>query len=481
MYEYTFEGIKIMKETNDIVATKKIKIYCEDVSFYNQLNDYRHKCFIYHNKLMSNLYSAHSKTMEDLNKLPLLSELRTQLDDIETSIYELSDNSDKPKLKDLNKQSNKLTREYKTMYSSEYDSVLKEHLNIGYKNGKRKSIANYAYTLADDLMGDVSSYIRAGMSNLAYKSFMASKKNGLFKGQHSLRTAKLKSMNVPFMKPNDHTITLEDNEYICNLGKWCNKFKLITGFKKGGHFVKDILDNIIAEEYQMCDSYFKKNDNYWYLYLVFKKPVEHHTLNTDKVMGIDLGITRPISYAIQDINTDKVYTNFIGDKSRIANTIKLFQNKRRDAQSSCVLAKSGKGRTRKLKYVDNLKNKQSAYFNNFNHVLAKQTIEVAKQNKCKYINVEDLSNIGKDQSNNMVLRNWKYADLIDKLSYKASKHGIIVRKINPAYTSQRCSKCDTVSKDNRLSQESFKCVSCGFSENADINASINILRSDDFC
>jgi putative transposase len=48
--------------------------------------------------------------------------------------------------------------------------------------------------------------------------------------------------------------------------------------------------------------------------------------------------------------------------------------------------------------------------------------------------------------------------------------------VNPAYTSQRCSSCDHVAKDNRHEQR-FSCVNCGFTEHADVNAARNILRA----
>lgn len=51
-----------------------------------------------------------------------------------------------------------------------------------------------------------------------------------------------------------------------------------------------------------------------------------------------------------------------------------------------------------------------------------------------------------------------------------------VSLINPAYTSQQCSNCNHVSKDNRKTQERFSCVKCGHTLNADYNASINILN-----
>lgn len=63
-----------------------------------------------------------------------------------------------------------------------------------------------------------------------------------------------------------------------------------------------------------------------------------------------------------------------------------------------------------------------------------------------------------------------------QLDYKTARHGSILTLVNPAYTSQTCSSCRHVSKDNRKTQAVFACVECGFSENADLNAAKNILN-----
>ncbi len=57
------------------------------------------------------------------------------------------------------------------------------------------------------------------------------------------------------------------------------------------------------------------------------------------------------------------------------------------------------------------------------------------------------------------------------LDYKAGA----VKRINPAYTSQTCSRCGNVNKENRRTQANFNCMACGFKANADHNAAINIL------
>ena len=49
-----------------------------------------------------------------------------------------------------------------------------------------------------------------------------------------------------------------------------------------------------------------------------------------------------------------------------------------------------------------------------------------------------------------------------------------VEKVNPAFTSQRCSACGHLAPESRESQALFCCVACAYTENADVNAAKNI-------
>ena len=69
-----------------------------------------------------------------------------------------------------------------------------------------------------------------------------------------------------------------------------------------------------------------------------------------------------------------------------------------------------------------------------------------------------------------------WARLIAMITYKAEGAGRRVIAVDPAYTSQRCSTCDHVARENRHEQR-FSCVACGFTEHADVNAARNILRA----
>ena len=44
---------------------------------------------------------------------------------------------------------------------------------------------------------------------------------------------------------------------------------------------------------------------------------------------------------------------------------------------------------------------------------------------------------------------WSFYDLEQKLAYKAAMNGSMVKKFDPAYTSQRCPKCGNINKTAR--------------------------------
>jgi len=62
-----------------------------------------------------------------------------------------------------------------------------------------------------------------------------------------------------------------------------------------------------------------------------------------------------------------------------------------------------------------------------------------------------------------------------QLSYKLDWKGGKLILIDPKNTSLKCRICGHIGEENRLNQAEFECVRCGHAENADLNASINIL------
>ena len=102
------------------------------------------------------------------------------------------------------------------------------------------------------------------------------------------------------------------------------------------------------------------------------------------------------------------------------------------------------------------------------------------QESCKGYDSSHLWRGGYSLPLNPIFRKWSFAELRSIVEYKAAAIGKKVVAIDPRYTSRTCSKCGFQKKENR-NGKTFKCKSCGFQIDADLNASRNIAtfsRSD---
>ena len=72
---------------------------------------------------------------------------------------------------------------------------------------------------------------------------------------------------------------------------------------------------------------------------------------------------------------------------------------------------------------------------------------------------------------NRIIGNFGKSIVKAKLNDLSEKYNVTIEEVNPAYTSQTCSSCDYVAKENRRSQAVFICACCGLKLHADINAS----------
>lgn len=112
-----------------------------------------------------------------------------------------------------------------------------------------------------------------------------------------------------------------------------------------------------------------------------------------------------------------------------------------------------------------------------NHIISKSIIEEAIKSDAKIIVLEDLTNIRKRIKGNKRIRSrlhrWAWYELQQFVEYKAQANGINVVYVNPAYSSQVCSKCDCLGFRHK---HLFKCSNCGSYQHSDCNAAINLLK-----
>ncbi|MDN5337916.1 MAG: putative transposase [Thermotogaceae bacterium] len=77
---------------------------------------------------------------------------------------------------------------------------------------------------------------------------------------------------------------------------------------------------------------------------------------------------------------------------------------------------------------------------------------------------------------NRIIQNFGKGVFKQKLNTLKEEYGIQIIEVNPAYTSQECSSCGYVYKNNRKDTNTFECKACGKKINAQVNGARNILR-----
>ncbi len=109
--------------------------------------------------------------------------------------------------------------------------------------------------------------------------------------------------------------------------------------------------------------------------------------------------------------------------------------------------------------------------NNFSHQLSRRLV-----NQFGVIAVEDIKSSRMLHNHCLAksISDAAWSDFFNKLMYKAEWAGRQFVKVNPAYTSQDCSRCghrQLLSLSDRI----YNCPCCGLSMDRDMNASLNIL------
>lgn len=219
-----------------------------------------------------------------------------------------------------------------------------------------------------------------------------------------------------------------------------------------------------------------KAGRYYVSILVEEQEQERPVLNNFGI-GIDLGVK---DFAI--CSNGKVYKN-INKSSRIRKLEKKLKREQRSLSrkyESCKKFNNDpKGDTtrqniqkQKLmvqKLYQRLDNIRTNYINNVISELVKT--------KPMWITIEDLNVSGmmKNKHLSKAIAQQKFFGFRTKLLAKCKEYGIELRIVNRFYPSSKtCHCCGCVKSDLKLSDRIYHCDECGYTEDRDYNASLNL-------
>jgi IS605 OrfB family transposase len=338
------------------------------------------------------------------------------------------------------------------------------------------SVRGLAYDITKKY--EISSFVRAGLSDVINKTLTKNKKD-ILTNRVSIPSFIKTKMPVYFVWGSIRCYKKDEN-YHFDLTKNLT-FKLHFGRDRSNN--KSIVDKVLSGEYKGCDSSITIEDKKMFLNLVFKfEPKEVITKNDDVVLGIDLGINRPITMARSDLG----YVQQIEIGQNMLNTRLQFQKRRKELSRSLKFAKGGHGRNDKMKKLDNIRNKEHNYIKTMNHKITKLVIDYCKTEGISKIKMEDLTGITKD-TNEYFLKSWPYYQIQQLISYKGAECGISVEFVVAKDTSKTCHCCGVVQDHARdkddVSKYTCMMVECdlfGKTQDADVNASKNIAKKESF-
>ena len=215
-----------------------------------------------------------------------------------------------------------------------------------------------------------------------------------------------------------------------------------------------------------------KDSNHYFHLSVEKEVPEKELEETSNYMGVDLGM----NYLAVASTTEKNCKFFAG--GHIKDIRNQYKSMRKRLQS--------KGTLSARKMIKHLSDKEKRLMRDVNHRISKEIVKFAIENKVLLIGLEDLKGIRENKVRKVRKdkryhqSSWSYRQLQDFITYKAKEAGIQVHFVDPAHTSQECNRCNHVSNNNR-NRLKFICQKCGYENNADLNASMNIeKRTRDF-
>ena len=185
----------------------------------------------------------------------------------------------------------------------------------------------------------------------------------------------------------------------------------------------------------------------------------------EEFIGVDFG-----RKDIAVTSEGKIYSS-----EKLNKTRNIFFKVRKSVQTKADNSKRSTKRNCH-RVIKRLSGREQRFATNINHTISKQIVQDAKLLN-KGIAIEDLSGIRESatvrKKQKREHHSWAFFQLRQFLTYKSLMNGIPLVVVQPQYTSKTCNNCKRIG--NRQGKD-FKCKNCGYTNDADKNASLNISQ-----
>ena len=211
----------------------------------------------------------------------------------------------------------------------------------------------------------------------------------------------------------------------------------------------------------------RRKDGKWFLLVTVDLPDGAKPPTTD-FLGVDLGV--------ENLAADSDGQRYSG--AHVEACRMRHHTLRRSLQKAAAGRKRRglrpKNIRRKLKFLAGC---EARFRKDVNHVISKALVAKAKDTG-RGVALEDLQGIRNRtrfrKQQRAKMGGWAFHQLRAFIEYKARQAGVELIVVDPGNTSRQCPVCGHIAKANRPSQSEFRCVACGHTDHADVNAARNI-------
>jgi putative transposase len=202
-------------------------------------------------------------------------------------------------------------------------------------------------------------------------------------------------------------------------------------------------------------------------------PVEHARAGRAAV-GVDLGVRRLVSLSTgeQFPGPRPARRNRAGVRRAARKVTRRKRGSKRRQKAAALLARH---REREASRRRDCAHKLSRELVDRFDLIAVEDLQIGKMIRSARRTVESPGNgVAQKRGLNREITDQGWAQLRTLLAYKAAEAGRQLIKVDPANTSRTCAECGAVDARSRRSEQ-FRCVDCGHTDDADVNAARVIL------
>ncbi|MFC4110950.1 RNA-guided endonuclease InsQ/TnpB family protein, partial [Micromonospora zhanjiangensis] len=221
----------------------------------------------------------------------------------------------------------------------------------------------------------------------------------------------------------------------------------------------------------------KREGRRWYVVLSCDEVPAEPLPETGAVVGVDMGVAAFLTTS---------------DGVQVPNPRHLAASAVQLATAQQTLARCERGSRRRRKVRDRVAalharvrrqrldhaHKTALWLVRHHDLIAVEALRISNMTRSASGTLEQPgTNVAQKSGLNRSILDAGWGVFLNVLHAKAESAGRVVVEVDPRNTSRTCPKCGHCTRQNRVTQAEFRCVACGHTAHADVNAASNILRA----